>query len=170
MARKRENFRETEARLIACAGGMRYNASTIWKIIFESFLGGDGKSVFQRGKEEMKKQAREERLLRQLGVGYSYLGFQYTIAALEIVRKDPQLFGYIEKGVYAPVSEQFETSGLHVQRNISTMIRVIWNAGNREFLTEIAGRPLEARPKCREFLEILAAHLDKPEAIRDEDA
>ncbi|MCI8514600.1 MAG: hypothetical protein HFI93_08270 [Lachnospiraceae bacterium] len=79
--------------------------------------------------------------LYHLGVNWTYRGFGMAMEAAMMVRRDESL-GSCMKGVYIDVAKRNRTGRENVQRDIATLIRVIWEEGNRELLREMAGRVL----------------------------
>ncbi len=76
------------------------------------------------------------KLLRILGANGGYLGFYYTATAIEIVMDSGKTI-YQCKWLYNEVAERYHTTPFCVERNIRTMVDMIWNYGNRQFLKEL---------------------------------
>ncbi|MCI8513434.1 MAG: hypothetical protein HFI93_02210 [Lachnospiraceae bacterium] len=103
-----------------------------------------------------------QRLLFHLGVNWTYRGFGSALEAAILAKRDESLKSCM-KIVYIDVAKKNKTDKENVRRDITTLIRVIWENGNREFLAELAGKNLEERPTCQEFIWILANHIGKRE-------
>ena len=86
------------------------------------------------------------KLLRILGANGGYLGFYYTATAIEIVMDSGKTI-YQCKWLYNEVAERYHTTPFCVERNIRTMVDMIWNYGNRQFLKELVPYPFNAKPK-----------------------
>lgn len=104
----------------------------------------------------MKTAKKVEGLIRRLGANGSYIGFDFTVAAVTKTIEDRSLLLYITKGVYLEVAVENRTSIKCVERDIRTVIEVIWKFGDRGLLNQIAGRKLSDRPNNREFIDMLA--------------
>ena len=102
-------------------------------------------------------------LLRRMGVTPNYTGFhQAARAACEAARR-PELMLSLSKWLYPLVAREMNTTGAAVERNIRTVILRAWRR-NPELLRQCAGFPLSKRPTCGEFLDMLAACLEGPQA------
>ena len=102
-------------------------------------------------------------LLRRMGVTPNYTGFhQAARAACEAARR-PELMLSLSKGLYPLVAREMNTTGAAVERNIRTVILRAWRQ-NPELLRQCARFPLNKRPTCGEFLDMLAACLEGPQA------
>lgn len=77
-------------------------------------------------------------LLRRMGVTPNYTGFHQA-------------------------AREMNTTGAAVERNIRTVILRAWRQ-NPELLRQCARFPLNKRPTCGEFLDMLAACLEGPQA------
>ena len=51
-----------------------------------------------------------------------------------------------------------------VERDIRTVIEVIWKYGDRELLNIVAGRELKEKPNNREFIDMLARFVEEEES------
>ncbi|MBE6948774.1 MAG: hypothetical protein E7456_02895 [Ruminococcaceae bacterium] len=99
-----------------------------------------------------------DNLLRRLGIGSNYYGFQITAAAVELVLKDLDRLLFVTKELYPDVAEKCNCSVYSVERNIRTVARVAWNR-NPELLISLAQYPMSVPPSASQFIDILAAHL-----------
>ena len=98
-------------------------------------------------------------LLRRMGVTPNYTGFhQAARAACEAARR-PELMLSLSKWLYPLVAREMNTTGAAVERNIRTVILRVWRQ-NPELLRQCARFPLNKRPTCGEFLDMLAACLE----------
>ena len=90
------------------------------------------------------------KLLRILGANGGYLGFYYKTI-------------YQCKWLYNEVAERYHTTPFCVERNIRTMVDMIWNYGNRQFLKELVPYPFNAKPKNAQFIDGLVAYMAEHE-------
>ncbi|MFR4627453.1 MAG: sporulation initiation factor Spo0A C-terminal domain-containing protein [Dorea formicigenerans] len=67
-----------------------------------------------------------EQLLRTLGASPVYAGFTPAVTALQYVLADQQLLTSLTTRLYPKVAESCEIALPCVERNIRTMIAVIW--------------------------------------------
>lgn len=107
----------------------------------------------------MKYQRETLRLLRQLGVNNSYLGFGYTVYGVQLNIQNPHLVTYISKGLYLEIALHFHTSIGCVERDIRTVVDTIWKSGDRELLCEVFGHELSVKPKNAHFIEALSHYI-----------
>jgi len=112
--------------------------------------------------DRMDTKAKVIRLLRRMGINGGYLGFYYTASAVaKIVENKGKI--YQCKWIYNEVAKEYQTTPFCVERNIRTLIDVIWNEGNRELLQKIMYYPKDAKPKNVQFIDGLAAHIIEEE-------
>ncbi len=104
--------------------------------------------------------SKSEQLLRQLGVNGTYVGFDYVIYGIDMTVTNPSLTTYVCKGLYVEIAAHFHTTINCVERNIRTIVDVIWNHGNRNLLEKIFCRELTAKPKNAAFIDALAQYVD----------
>lgn len=92
-------------------------------------------------------------LLRSMGLNRSYVGYDYLIYSLELLREDPERLEMVTKGVYPDVVRRFKAHPSAVDGALRTAINVCWQRGPRE----LTGREdkEEAVPPVSEFLERL---------------
>ena len=99
-------------------------------------------------------------LLYRLGATANYTGFFHTAYAIWLSLQQPQRLLMITKWLYPEVAKQYDTTWQAVERNIRTVISVIWN-NNPVLLAQIARRPLNRKPNAAQFISILTAVLAK---------
>lgn len=99
-------------------------------------------------------------LLRKLGVGSNYYGFQITVTAVNLVMDDFDRLLFVTKELYPDVAAKCNCSVYSVERNIRTVARVAWQR-NPELLINIAQYPMTVPPSASQFIDILAAHLSR---------
>lgn len=98
--------------------------------------------------------------LFRLGANSSYLGFLYVTFCTAMVLENEDWLCQI-KVPYIDAAAEYHTTSKCVERNIRTLLTVIWQNGNRELLFEIAGVPLNRRPKNKAFIGMLAEYVKK---------
>lgn len=108
----------------------------------------------------MKRNTNLESLIWRLGANQSYVGYEYTLSAVDMLMENPDVLQYITKGLYLPIAIEYKTTEKCVERNIRTIVKVIWEGGDRALLEHIAGRRLEKKPNNREFLNMLVRYLE----------
>lgn len=100
-----------------------------------------------------------QRLLRQLGVNGSYAGFKYTACGITKTINNPELITYICKGLYAEIAIQYHVNISNVERNIRTIVDIIWKSGNRKLLNEVCGKELTEKPKNAYFFDAISQYI-----------
>lgn len=108
----------------------------------------------------MKQYQREtEQLLRRLGVNSSYVGFRYTVYGIIANINNPDLIVYICKGLYLKIAMHYNVNITNVERNIRTIIKIIWEHGDREMLNHVIGFKLQEKPKNTIFIDALSQYV-----------
>lgn len=97
-------------------------------------------------------------VLRSLSVTGNYQGYIYVIIACELILQDETRLHNIMNEVYAQVAKTCNCPLHCVERNIRTVIFLVWNK-QRQQLCEIAGYTLTCPPTVSEFLSILTSYI-----------
>lgn len=103
-----------------------------------------------------------QRLLLQLGATPNYTGFRYCVDAVCLTLEDDQRLLLITKQIYLEIAVRYHTTGMAVERNIRTIIDVVWKT-NPSLLQQLAGCPLSSRPCPGQFIAYLSSWLLLPE-------
>lgn len=98
--------------------------------------------------------------LRRLGIGRQYYGYRFAIKAVRMVLLDEDCLLCIKRGIYLPMSAEERRDWRTIERNIRTIIHRAWCI-NPEYLSELAGFPLNREPTVTEFVDMLTAHAQK---------
>ncbi len=98
--------------------------------------------------------------LRMLGIGRRYLGYKSVIRAVRAVLGDENRLLSIKQGVLMPLAQEDGCDWRAIERNIRTVIHRAWCV-NREYLGDLAGYPMQQEPTVTEFVEMLAAHVQR---------
>ena len=111
--------------------------------------------------EDMKNEKFVRTTLRQLGAAQTYRGFDYTIDGALLILEDKNRLKYITKTLYPDIAQKHNTSWYCVERDIRTIVDVIWNNGDKEMLLCMSGEALEEKPNNAKFLKILSEYAAK---------
>lgn len=95
-------------------------------------------------------------ILLALGITANYTGYYYLLAAVELATADPSHLTHVTKTLYPAVAKQFSSTGSRVERNLRHVTELAWRS-NPQLLQELAGHPMEQRPRVSQLLAILAA-------------
>lgn len=93
-------------------------------------------------------------VLYQLGITANYIGFFHTAYAVWLCAQNPERLQLVTKWLYPDVAERYKTNWKAVERNIRSIIALVWD-DNLEQLNELAGYRLIRRPRPAQFLSIL---------------
>lgn len=108
----------------------------------------------------MKKYEKSiEKLLLQMGVNKSYVGFNFTVQAVGQVLADENKISLISKWLYPDIAKMNSTSVECVERNIRTIVNTIWYKGNRELLQACSMVRLTEKPNNTQFISILSTYI-----------
>lgn len=107
--------------------------------------------------------AQAQALLIQLGATTNYTGFFYASYAAALCTQQQERLLMVTKWLYPEVAKQYGTNWKAVERNIRTVIAIVWER-NSARLEQLACHPLPEKPSAAQFLSILsAALLSQPE-------
>ncbi|MCF2595330.1 sporulation initiation factor Spo0A C-terminal domain-containing protein [Pseudoflavonifractor phocaeensis] len=93
--------------------------------------------------------------LKRLGVTPNYIGYHQTISAVELARRDPDSLFLVTKSLYPMVAKPYGTSWKTLERNIRSVVSMAWER-NPDLVRELAGYPMEDKPRAAQFIAILA--------------
>ena len=96
-------------------------------------------------------------LLYELGVHKMYKGCQYILSGIYFISQNETTFCPVTKILYVEIAKKHSTSSLCVEKNIRSVIELIWKQRkNDSLLSEIFGKhSLLKRPSNIEFLSSL---------------
>ena len=94
-------------------------------------------------------------LLRQLGIGRTYQGCDYIVYGMMLLLEDRDRLTYITKTLYPDIAKRYRTSWNCVERDIRTVVEVVWRDGDEELLKKICGGRLLEKPQNVKFFELL---------------
>ncbi len=97
------------------------------------------------------------KLLSELGASANYRGFFFIAYGVALAAEEPERLLMVTKRLYPQIAEHYGTSWNAVERNIRTVISVIWKTG-REGLTRIVGHELVEKPCPARFLASLVIY------------
>ena len=97
-------------------------------------------------------------MLCRLGATANYRGFSYTAYAVLLCVQQQDRLLLVTKWLYPDVAKRYGTNWKAVERNIRTVITVVWEQ-NRAMLEGLARRPLLQRPCAAQFRSILSNSL-----------
>lgn len=108
--------------------------------------------------EDPVSPASVQRLLLRLGATPNYTGFQYAADAIWLALQDQRRLLLITKELYPAVASRYHTSKFAVERDIRTVISVIWKA-NPQLLKKLARYEIPEKPSASQFLSMITAAL-----------
>ena len=101
--------------------------------------------------------------LYRLGIIGNYLGFFYTAYAVWLCLRQPERLLFVTKWLYPDVAAHYKTNWLAVERDIRTVITIIWER-NPSSLSQLAGYQLTEKPKPAQFLTLLVSSISSHSA------
>ena len=110
-------------------------------------------------KEERTMEEINDALCR-LGGTRNYMCFACTAYALWLIRREPERLSLVTKWLYPDVAKQFGTNWKAVERNIRSMVEIVWRC-NSVLLEQMARHPLKEKPRASEFLAIVSGALEQ---------
>jgi len=94
--------------------------------------------------------------LLHLGITMRYKGYSQTVCAVEIAMADPESLMLVSKRLYPGVGKHFGVSWRVAERNIRTVVDVIWQY-NPIGLSNMAGHELLRKPTVSDFVSIMVS-------------
>ncbi len=93
------------------------------------------------------------KILHRLGITPNYKGYHVIVLAMELIDEKPTRLSEVMK-LYREIGLRQGRDYRSVERCLRTVVTHAW-ATNREYLQELASRPLEKPPSAGVFLSIL---------------
>lgn len=100
-------------------------------------------------------------ILRQLGIGQSYQGYDYVIYGILLVLEDKNRLEFVTKSLYPDIASKYRTSWRCVERNIRTVVDVAWKEGDPGLLLEITGGHADSKPHNAKFFELMYEYMTR---------
>jgi two-component system response regulator (stage 0 sporulation protein A) len=94
-------------------------------------------------------------VLKKLGITPNYIGFHQALSAVELIRQNPDVLFLVTKQLYPSVAKEYGTTWKAVERNIRSVVSMAWER-NPALVRELAGYPLDEKPRAAQFMAILA--------------
>lgn len=91
----------------------------------------------------------------------TYSGCRYIIYGISLMSENVDCINYITKSMYIDIAKEYHTSWNCVEKNIRTVVNVIWNSNNKQLLSEIFGETQCKKPTNRDFFIHLYAYIIK---------
>lgn len=106
-----------------------------------------------------EKEMEIQRLLRQLGMTRTLVGFRYMVYMVERVTEDPEQMKLVTKCLYRETAKTFGTTVPAMEQAVCTLINRCWEKGDHAVLDALAGCRVTERPTTRRFIDILAGRI-----------
>ncbi len=108
------------------------------------------------GKRVSLSEVRE--LMERLGITPNYKGFYYATYAVGLAAEKPERLLLVTKWLYPEVARHYETTVNAVERDIRTIVGIIWSE-NRKVLEEIFRCRITSKPTVSQFLAMITSYL-----------
>lgn len=99
-------------------------------------------------------------LLNALGLPPNYVGYGCIVHAVDIACNDPQTLTFVCKLLYPEVARRCGSTPSAVERNIRTVIAVLWNTSPGR-LQQLTHFPARDKPTPTQFIAILVSALQR---------
>ncbi len=97
-------------------------------------------------------------VLRELGIGRNYRGYQRTALAISVALEDESRLTAVTKEIYGRTAQQAGCQWTAVERNIRTVVQRAWKV-NPQRLIQLAGYPMTTAPTASEFIEVISNYI-----------
>lgn len=123
----------------------------------------------------MKYETQVIDILYNLGIHKRYKGCEYILSGIYFISENETTFSPITKILYVEIAKKYGTSSLCVEKNIRSVIELIWKESKNEFLIQrIFGNYFHIkRPSNLEFLTSLYEYVKSttpPKTLPDKDS
>ncbi len=100
-------------------------------------------------------------LLHKLGIHKMYKGCEYLLTAISFIAENETSYSPITKILYVEIAKTHKTSSLCVERNLRSIIEIIWREHSDDLLLEeiFSEHYLNNRPSNMEFLSRLYQYI-----------
>ncbi len=95
-----------------------------------------------------------ESILRTLGIGRHYKGYDLACHAIRLAIDEPSRLCNMKKHLFTPMAALFHCDERTIERNLRTLIRRAWD-NNPEAMRQVAGYRLLWCPPVSEFLSFM---------------
>ena len=97
-------------------------------------------------------------LLNRIGITSNYTGYYYIAYAVLISLYQPRRIVQVTKWIYPAVAKHYSTSSYAVERNIRTIVDMVW-LNHREVFESIFKIYLKDKPGNAQFLAIITMYI-----------
>ena len=97
-------------------------------------------------------------IMERLGITLNYKGFYYAVYAVCLAAEEPERLLLVTKWLYPEVARHYETTVNAVERDIRTVVGIIWRE-NRKALEQIFRCRITAKPTVSQFLAMITSYL-----------
>lgn len=101
----------------------------------------------------------------QLTRKQSYKGFSFVTYGLYLTLNDKSRLNHISKSLYIDIASKYNTTWQNVERNIRTLIDVIWRDKDNELLHKICHGNIIKKPNNKDFFILLSDYILNIEEI-----
>lgn len=108
----------------------------------------------------MTKEKTIKQIILQLTGKQSYKGFSYVIYGISLTIDDRKRLQFISKSLYIDIAAKFNTSWQNVERDIRTVIDVIWRNKNNELLKKICKGKVTDKPNNKDFFILMSEYIN----------
>ena len=105
--------------------------------------------------------------VRSLGITSRYMGYYYTIEAVNVKLQFKDEPIRITKDIYPKLAKKFHTSETSIEHGIRAVSRLSWRE-NPEKLKKLSDVPLEFAPTNSVFVDILAYKVKRRQEKKEE--
>lgn len=126
-------------------------------------------SIILGEKDAMEYKLTAKSVLHQLGIGKSYIGYDYILYSIDLIMENENVLTNVTKILYIDVAKEYHTSQTCVERDIRKVIEVIWNHAeeNSTLIQKIFGdKFLLHKPSNKEFLELIYEYIKLQSALK----
>lgn len=108
-------------------------------------------------------------ILRKFGVGKRYSGYDYIVHAIGLMCFDERFFTCVTKVLYITIAKNFNTSNTCVEKNIRSVINIIWdNPNNKDLIEKYFGLIYTyTKPSNKEFLGLLYEYVKSYDILEE---
>ena len=112
-------------------------------------------------------ESQTNQMMTVLGIGHRFSGYTAVFDAIQLVIENEDRLLNFSAQILPLLSARYGRKACNIHRNIRTICSHAWQT-NPEYLSDIAGYPLNGPPSVIEFIDILSTSIIRSQSEKDQ--